>query len=95
MDIRPTVSQIREFELSFFASEMVLSNIGTLPFPETFGDLQIRALWGPGVFLGVEGEQTLGVNTVAGTMHLTHLSYTPLPDLLEETLRILDTFLEL
>lgn len=93
MDTEPTVSQIRDFELSFFASEMVLSNIGELPFPGAFGDLQLKSFWGPAVFLGVEGEQELGISTIAGTMHLTHASYTPLPGLVTEMLRILDNLL--
>jgi NADPH:quinone reductase-like Zn-dependent oxidoreductase len=31
-----------------------------------------EALWGPSVFVGIEGEQMIGAATVRGTIHLLH-----------------------
>jgi hypothetical protein len=78
----PDVATIAAFELQVCACEMMLSNLGVLPFEETYGDLTVTAFWGPSVFVGIEGEQMFGAGTLHGAIHLLHSSYTPVPSLL-------------
>jgi hypothetical protein len=85
----PDVRAIAEFELQACACEMMLSNLGVLPFETDYSGLTLKALWGPSVFVGIEGQQMIGAATLHGTVHLLHSSYTPIPDLLKTTERIL------
>jgi hypothetical protein len=82
---RPGVQGIAQFELQVCACEMMVSNLGVLPFEADFGDLRLEAFWGPSVFVGIEGEQMIGAATVRAAIHLLHSSYTPIASLLETT----------
>ena len=44
---------------------------------------KLESLWGPSVFVGMEGEQMIGAATLNGAIHLLHTSYTPIPKLLQ------------
>ena len=74
-----------------FPCELLLTNLGNLPCQLDCGDLKLKALWGPAVFMGFEGEQTVGVTTSNGSICMLHSSFTPLPWLLERTERILSS----
>jgi hypothetical protein len=52
---KPGVQGIAQFELRVCACEMMVSNLGVLPFEANFGDLRLEALWGPSVFVGNRG----------------------------------------
>jgi hypothetical protein len=80
---------IAQFELQVGACEMMVSNLGALPFEAEFGELRLEALWGPSVFVGIEGEQMIGAATVRGAIHLLHSSHTPIASLLETTEQVL------
>jgi hypothetical protein len=82
---KPGVQGIARFELQVCACEMMVSNLGVLPFEADFGDLRLEAFWGPSVFVGIEGEQMFGAATLRGAIHLLHSSYTPIVSLLETT----------
>jgi hypothetical protein len=86
---KPGVQGIAQFELQVCACEMMVSNLGVVPFEADFGDLRLEALWGPSVFVGIEGEQMVGAATVRGTIHLLHSSYTPIASFLETTEQVL------
>jgi hypothetical protein len=77
-----------------FPCELLLTNLGKLPCEFDCGDLKLKALWGPAVFMGFEGEQTVGVTTTNGSLCLLHSSFTPLPWLLPRTERILRSVCE-
>lgn len=79
----PTVRDIAEIELHACACDMMLSNLGEAPIAASYGPLRVEALWGPSVFVGIEGEQMIGAATVNGCIHLLHTSFTPIPELLE------------
>jgi Condensation domain len=79
----PDVAQIAAFELQGCACESMLSNLGVLPFETSFGGFKLESLWGPSVFVGIEGEQMIGATTLNGALHLLHTSYTPIPNLLQ------------
>jgi hypothetical protein len=75
-----------EFIAAVFAHEATLTNLGALIFDSRFGPLKLEAMWGPAVLLGMEGEQTIGVATINGSICLTHTGYAP-PEGLLETMR--------
>jgi hypothetical protein len=85
-----TVEQAIQLKQKGFKAQVLLSNLGRLPFDSTFGRLKLESLWAPSALRGFEGEQTLGAVTVNGSLHLTHTSPAPIPGLLagmEEVLR--------
>jgi hypothetical protein len=77
-----TVEQASELKRNAFNAQVMLTNLGRLPFDSTFGPLRLEALWAPSALRGIEGEQTLGAVTVNGSLHLTHTSPAPIPGLL-------------
>jgi hypothetical protein len=83
MSTSPGVAQIAAFELQACACEGMVSNLGVLPFTTSVGRFKLESLWGPAVFVGIEGEQMIGVATLNGAIHLLHTSYTPVPKLLQ------------
>jgi hypothetical protein len=50
---------------------------------QPIGAVKLKALWGPAALHGLEGEQTIGVATVDGSLYLTHTSHTAPARLLE------------
>jgi hypothetical protein len=66
-----------------FAREAILTNLGNLRYGTAFGKFNLEALWGPAIVGGLEGERTIGVVTVNGSLHLLHTSHAPVPFLLE------------
>jgi hypothetical protein len=85
-----TVEQAFQLKRNGFDAQVMISNLGRLPFDSTFGSLKLESLWAPSALRGIEGEQTLGAVTVNGSLHLTHTSPAPIPGLLagmEEVLR--------
>jgi hypothetical protein len=83
MSTSPDVAQVAAFELQVCACEAMVSNLGVLPFQTSFGGFKLESLWGPAVFVGIEGEQMIGATTLNGAIHLLHTSYTPIPKLLQ------------
>jgi NRPS condensation-like uncharacterized protein len=85
-----TVEQASELKRNAFNAQVMLTNLGRLPFSNTFGTLKLETLWAPCALRGIEREQTLGAVTLNGSLHLTHTSSAPIPGLLagiEEELR--------
>jgi hypothetical protein len=80
----PTAAQILA---QGFPCELLLTNLGALQFDSC--DLTLNALWGPSVLMGFEGEQTVGVTTVNGSLCLLHTSFAPLSTLLRRAELIL------
>jgi hypothetical protein len=83
MSTSPDVAQIAAFELQVCACEGMVSNLGVLPFETNFGGFTLESLWGPSVFVGIEGEQMIGAATLNGAIHLLQTSYTPIQKLLQ------------
>ncbi|TCR73371.1 condensation domain-containing protein [Rhizobium sp. BK376] len=72
------------FNADAFSDTMLVSNLGQVPFSSSIGELTIEALWAPVVLRGHDTEQTIGVSTINGSLHLVHSSWYPLPGFLEE-----------
>jgi hypothetical protein len=85
------VSGAADLAARLFGFDFHVSNLGALPIETTFGDLKLESIWGPAVLLGFEGEQTVGVSTLNGSLCLLHTTHAPLPsllDLMEEVLSV-------
>ena len=78
-----------QFAAHAFPYEVMVTNLGTLPFDTSFGALELTTLWGPAFLVGYEGEQTIGVATTNGALALLHTSHTPIPSLLATMERLL------
>ena len=72
-----------------FARELMVSNLGQMPYGSEFGRLRLEAVWGPTALQGLVGEQNVGVATTNGALRLLHASYILIPHLLENTELIL------
>jgi NRPS condensation-like uncharacterized protein len=79
------VEQGAEFNRAAFSEELMVSNVGLLPYSPDFGKVTIQSLWAPSLLRGFGPEQTIGVATVNGSIHLLHTSWIPIPGLLETT----------
>jgi NRPS condensation-like uncharacterized protein len=72
-----------------FARDLMVSNLGQMPYGSEFGKLKLEAVWGPTALQGLEGEQNVGIATTNGAIRLLHASYSLIPHLLENTELIL------
>jgi hypothetical protein len=68
-----------------FARELMVSNLGQIPYESEFGKLKLEAVWGPTALQGLDGEQNVGIATTKGAIRLLHASYSLIPRLLETT----------
>jgi NRPS condensation-like uncharacterized protein len=66
-----------------YAHEATVTNLGSLPFDTTFGDLKLTSMWGPAINVGGENGQTIGAVTANGSLCLLDTSSTPASSLLE------------
>ena len=68
-----------------FARDLMVSNLGQMPYESEFGKFRLEAVWGPTALQGLDGEQNVGIATTNGTIRLLHASYPLISDLLENT----------
>jgi hypothetical protein len=69
--------------------DLLLSNLGRVPYNLEFGDLILETIWGPAVLGGLDDTQAVGVVTTGDRLCLTLTSRHPLPNLLETAISIL------
>jgi hypothetical protein len=72
-----------------FARDVMVSNLGQMPYESEFGKLKLEAVWGPTALQGLVGEQNVGIATTNGAIRLLHASYSLISHLLENTELIL------
>jgi hypothetical protein len=72
-----------QFLAHAFAFEVIISNVGKLPFSSAYGAMRLKSIWGSSFLTGVMDEQIVGVATVDERLHLLYTSYTPIPSFLE------------
>jgi hypothetical protein len=60
-----------QFCTEAFPHEVMVSNLGVVPFPDQFGDIKLEALWGPATIAGNCSDLTIGAATVDGSLCLT------------------------
>lgn len=85
------LNELIQFDREICAPDILISNLGVLPFSRKFGDLTLESLWGPSVLIGTKGEQTIGVATINDAIHLIHTSYSSTVGLLESAKNILSS----
>lgn len=72
----------------FFNHDLMISNYGHPGVRTSFGLLTLKALY-PSVITGDINTQSISVLTVAGKLHITHISRQPFPSLVEDACAIL------
>ncbi|MDC6118107.1 condensation domain-containing protein [Serratia rubidaea] len=77
-----SLNELMEFDKKNCAPDILISNLGVVPFSADIGELTLESLWGPSILIGTEREQAVGVVTLNDTIHLTHTSYQPVADFL-------------
>lgn len=78
-----SVEEGAQFNRAAFSEDVMVSNLGLVPYDSAFGKLDIKSVWAPVFLRGHDPEQTIGVATINGSLHLVHTSWTPMPGLLE------------
>jgi hypothetical protein len=78
----------REFLTNVFGFDVIISNLGKLPFSTDYGTLRLKSIWGSSALTGAVDEQDVGVVTINGHLHLLYTTYTPIPSFLQN-IRIL------
>jgi hypothetical protein len=77
------VETAAQFAAVAFARDLMVSNLGQMPFESEFGTLKLEAVWGPTALQGLDAEQNVGIATTNGAIRLLHASYSLIPYLLE------------
>jgi hypothetical protein len=77
------VASTLQFITRAFAFEVIISNVGKLPFSSDYGALRLKSIWGSSFLTGAMDEQIVGVGTIGERLHLLYTSYTPISSLLE------------
>ena len=72
-----------------FARDLMVLNLGQMPYESEFGKLKLEAVWGPTALQGLDSEQNVGIATANGAIRLLHASYSLIPHLLENAELIL------
>lgn len=72
-----------------FDHNLLLSNLTQITYDTNFGDLKLKALWGPMVLAANDGAQTVGAATTNGQLTLTLVSHKPKIRLLDMARNIL------
>lgn len=85
----PDTNQIIDILKKNFNHQVMISNLGQLPYGSDFGKLKIKDFWGPIVLTGLGHVLTIGAVTVNGSLHLTNTSELLLPQLFETIEEIL------
>ncbi|MGJ4941179.1 condensation domain-containing protein [Bradyrhizobium sp. HKCCYLS1011] len=85
MATRPGLQQLIDLFASRGGQKISINNLGAAPFKAEFGPFALKALWGPALLVGYEGERLISAATIDGSLNLLHVSYTPIPSVLELT----------
>jgi hypothetical protein len=67
-----------QFLTNALAFEVSVSNVGKLRFPRYYGVLRLKSIWGSSFLTAIADEQTVGVTTFDGHLHLLYTCYTPI-----------------
>lgn len=79
-----SVPDLAGFMESNLQIEVMLSNLGLFPFPDHYGPLKLRNVYGPMIVSGAGNQQSVGAITVDGRLNLTSSSRYLIPELLTD-----------
>lgn len=83
------VQTVAEMVSHGFAHDILLSNLGNLGYATNFGELELKAVWGPAVKPPFAGGHTIGVATSNGSLRLVQTTFAQVEPLLETVEEIL------
>jgi hypothetical protein len=83
------IETIKEILIGGTGHEIMLTNLGLIPFQSDFGNLKMTALWGPMVVTAHNAAQTVGIATVNGSLTFSLIGYHPSDGILEAVEQIL------
>ncbi len=83
MSKHPSLSETLAFMAEHGGEKISVNNLGAPPIGPRFGQLTLSAMWGPALLLGYEGERLISAITVNGSLNLLHVSYDPIPSVLD------------
>ncbi|HFI3447117.1 TPA: condensation domain-containing protein [Escherichia coli] len=69
------INDMIDYDKEQIAPDITISNLGIIEEPGGVGHLTLKAVWGPCVLIGTEGEHMVGVATINGSIHLIHITY--------------------
>jgi len=72
-----------------FAHDILLTNLGNLGYGTDFGELKLKAVWGPAATARLVDAHTIGVTTINGSLRLVQTTFAPAGPLLESVEEIL------
>jgi hypothetical protein len=72
-----------------FAHDILLTNLGNLGYGTDFGELELKAVWGPAATARLVDAHTIGVTTINGSLRLVQTTFAPAGSLLESVEEIL------
>jgi hypothetical protein len=72
-----------------FAHDILLTNLGNLGYETDFGELELKAVWGPAATARLVDAHTIGVTTINGSLRLVQTTFAPAGSLLESVEEIL------
>ena len=73
-----------------FGAELLVTNLGQLAIPYSYGSLELVNVWGPAVSMGLRNEQTLGVVSVHDKVGILHTSFEPISGFLDSIAELLE-----
>lgn len=79
----PDVETVAGIVSMSFATDAILTNLGIWPYPTVFADLRVEVVHGPALSMGYDKVEIIGVATSPGGFSLTHVSFEPIPELLQ------------
>ncbi|HIK04215.1 MAG TPA: hypothetical protein IGS40_05805 [Trichormus sp. M33_DOE_039] len=96
MAANPNPEMVLQLFKKYYGFDLMVTNLGRLNLPQQFGELQLPALYGPAVMMGVENERVLGVTTLGNQIFFTFvyaesLSSTTTPHLPELAIKLIET----
>jgi Condensation domain len=91
---RPGLDEAMAMLAGHGGEKISVNNLGAPSIGPKFGDLTLSAMWGPALLLGYEGERLISAITINGALNLLHVSYNPIPSVLDAIERQLATVCE-
>ncbi|BAY23822.1 alcohol acetyltransferase [Calothrix sp. NIES-2100] len=71
LNTNPSPQQLQQGFVEGYNHDIVVSNLGRLNIPQQFGDIQLKAIYGPAVTTYMKNERLIGVATLGDKMFFT------------------------
>jgi NRPS condensation-like uncharacterized protein len=90
---KPSPATVQQVFQKHYSSDLMVTNLGRLAIPQKFGNLRLRAIYGPIVLSGFAQERVLGVATLGEQLFFTFVQHKSLvsANLTEKLIQLLQT----